>query len=534
MHAPVRIVIALAATLVLAVSLASVASAAPPPPSPVLVEHAVAAGSLDYSTGQLYIAYSMFAWDKLPAAYQSPTQFDGTLWLLKLREGLDAMAAGAAKLEVAAMIGTGPTDPGTSVCDVLAPAPNTSTLATPNYYIEYNAAEVNNGPDGVSIDYYAKSLESVWTTEVNRFGWAAPPTSLTNPAPQGKYLVKVQQLSPVLYGYVSNFGTGAGFVGDNPHTPWDDKDAYASCMGLNSDYNFFPGSPERALDATTAHEFNHSIQFGYGAIADDDGHDNEPDSVFVEGGATWMEDEAMDYANDNYNYLWPRFHNDMGEYEDSPYPYWITFRGLTERYGASVAGGGENIMQAFWEITSRNEASNLRAMDKALRSKGTTLADAYHAYAIAVKFNKRCGRGYSYPYCFEEGPQYVSGDGVQEGAGETRPHGAITSVGGSYSGSAPDNYSLNWVTLPKASTTYTVRLENTSTGGLFRTTVACDTGKGLTLTALSALAGPGATAQATLRKTAGCQQVVAVVTNIAETAPNPDTSESRAYTISTL
>ena len=52
--------------------------------------------------------------------------------------------------------------------------------------------------------------------------------------------------------------------GTNPATSWNDTDAYASCMVLNHDYTGFPSVPQASLDSTTAHEFNHSIQFGLG------------------------------------------------------------------------------------------------------------------------------------------------------------------------------------------------------------------------------------------------------------------------------
>jgi hypothetical protein len=41
------------------------------------------------------------------------------------------------------------------------------------------------------------------------------------------------------------------------------------------------------------------------------------------------------------------------------------------------------------------------------------------------------------------------------------------------------------------------------------------------------------TIQGTASKSSSCQQLVAVITNLAETAANPDTSEQRAYTLST-
>ena len=131
-----------------------------------------------------------------------------------------------------------------------------------------------------------------------------------------------------------------------------------------------PRHPQQALDATTAHEFNHSLQFGYGAL----NGDNVPDDNFIEGGATWMEDEVFDDANDNYNYLYPEFDDSMGEHDEGDiYAYWLTWRGLTERFGTNGAGLGEQVMQDFWELTSRNAGDNLTAMQQALANKGSTL-----------------------------------------------------------------------------------------------------------------------------------------------------------------
>ncbi len=76
-----------------------------------------------------------------------------------------------------------------------------------------------------------------------------------------------------------------------------------------------------------------STEYGYGALSGS----NVPDDNLIEGSSTWMEDEVFDSSNDNYNYLWPTFSMCMGEYTDSPYPYWITLRGLTERYGTGTA-----------------------------------------------------------------------------------------------------------------------------------------------------------------------------------------------------
>jgi hypothetical protein len=532
--------VSLLAALLLGIAVASAWSAATPnagiartssaaafsqPPSPVLIDQAMRSGTLDTATGTLYLAYALAAPDRLPVAYQSDTPFHGTVWLLQVHETLPTLAAGPAKAEIETLLGPAG---GNTFCSS-ANEPSPDRLQTAHFILDYDKDEVNGGPDGLTIQDYADSLETSWTTEINDFGWARVPKHPNNPLPKRKYLVKITDLGAGLYGFVSTIGTGAGQVGDNKNTEWNDLDAAASCMGLNSDYSAFPGTPQRALDATTAHEFNHSIQFGYGGLAGA----NRPDSAFVEGGATWMEDEVFDNSNDNYNYLWPTFADDMGSYTGSPYPYWVTFRGLTERYGASVPDGGENVMQTFWELTSKNEASNLEALALALQDEGTTLKAAYHAYGIAVKFNRNCGGGYVYPHCFEEGRQYVEGDGTQDGAGETVVHGTIGSVGQSFNGQVPDNYALHWVSLPKRSQEYRATLRNTSEGGSFLVSVACDTGSQVRVTEFPREIGQGEKAAVRVRQSNQCNQIVAVITNVDQTEANPPSSQNRSYRLST-
>jgi hypothetical protein len=357
------------------------------------------------------------------------------------------------------------------------------------------------------------------------FGWSPPPVYTTNPAPGNRYYVRIDSLGSGLYGYVAPSGTYAGPVGDNPATSWNDVDAYASCMVLNSNYDpsVFPSSAQASLDSTTAHEFNHSIQYGIGGLSGA----NLPDDVFVEGGATWMEDEAQDSANDNYNYLWPVFADSMGDYDASPYPYWITFRGLTERYGAGVAGGGEQVMQDFWELTSQGPQSNLQAMNTALGARGTTLADAFHAYAIAVKFNHTCSGGWAYPYCFEEAAGYLAN------AGPTAVAATVASVGGSATSSVEDNYALRWIALPSSASLYDVTVQNTSSGGQLRGTVACVTSTGLVLSTLPGVLAAGQAGTLQAFDPSGCTSRVLVVTNQSQTAPNPTSSTARSFSVST-
>ena len=485
------------------------------PPTPELIQHAEQAGRLDRSRADLLRAYAIAAPGRLPAAFRSSAPWDGTLTLLKVRRDLPKLRE-VEREQIQALLAAAPS---TDSCDTES-STQANTQDTEHFHIAYDGVDA-----GLTVAHYATSLEQAWATEVDSFGWAAPPVYTPNPALGNRYHVRIDDLGPGLYGFVSPVGTHAGLVGNNPATGWNDVDAYASCMVLNRDYGGFPSTPQASLDSTTAHEFNHSIQFGYGGLVGA----NTPDDVFVEGGATWMEDEVQNGADDNYHYLWPEFGQSMGDYDGSPYPYWITFRGLTERYGTGSPGGSEQVMQDFWELTSQNTESNQDAIAAALGARATTLADAFHAYAVAVKFNRPCGGGYAFPYCLQEGPGYVSAEGP------TLPDRTIASVGGSQSTSVEDNYALRWVALPASSAEYNVTLSNNSNqGGLLRGTVACDTGSELRLSPLPDLAASNESTTLMAFDPVGCTSRVLVVTNESQTAANPSNSASRSFSVTTV
>jgi hypothetical protein len=474
-------------------------------PTPLILERAVARGDLDRATADLYLAYAYTTPGRLPPAYRSPAAWDGTPWLLELRRRVRRMAPGADRAAVRSALEGG----ALRTCDDATATMN--TVDTAHFRIFHDGIE-----PGLTIGDYQAVLETSWGVEVDAFGWAAPP-----PGPEPLYPVVVTNLAPGLYGFVN----GEFVVGNNPNTPWNDGDAISTCMALRDEYDGFPSGPLASLQSTAAHELNHSIQFGYGAL---DFGPGEPDTAFYEGGATWMEDEVFDGSNDNYGYLWPDFTDDMGQYQDNspladPYSYWVVFRAMTEPHGVGPGGGGEQIMQDFWELTSRNAASNLDALDNALRNRGSTLPDAYHTAAIALKFNRACGGGYAPPHCLEEGPAYLNA------AGPTPLHRQISSVGGSVGGSVLDNYALHWVGIPTGAAVQ-VRLRNQSpNGGRLKASVACDTGSGIRIKAFPHQAGPDETVTVKNFDAAGCQTAAAVITNVEQTAANPNTSAARPY-----
>ena len=482
--------------------------------TPQLINLALENGEINQETAYLYLAYALSDYEKLPAQFQSNVPWDGTLSLLQLQEAIQKFSTEPEILEVESVLA------GACYQDA---EQLSSTINSENFYIQHDPNFHPIG-GGLEIKDYVKVLEATWQAEIVEFGWAAPPVLPSNPPPGNRYHVRIQDLGGGLFGYVAPSGTHAGLVGNNPNTTWNDVDAYASCMVITSDLSALSEFPYSALEATAAHEFNHAIQFGYGALSGN----NTPDEVFIEGGATWMEDEVFDGSNDNYNFLWPKFNQCMGEYKDNPYSYWITFRGITEQFGIGTPNGGEQLMQDFWEETSKSSSSNmLEALNFALENKGTNLGTAFHRYAIAVKFNKPCSGKYRAPYCFKEGPEYI------KTAGEIPVHNSINKINGSTSGSIADNYAINWISLPAGNSNYDIALKNTSSGGQIRGSVVCDTGDSLKITSFSNIAGKGETSKVLNFNPSGCSTVIAVLTNQSQTAANPNICTLQSYKIST-
>jgi hypothetical protein len=508
------------------------AQAIPAPSTPELIDRAVDRGELSRAQGLTLLARAILRPGTIPQRFVSYARWDGTMHLKRLREEAPRLRDAGARREIMDLLAPPPQDPTDASlnCFIDGAGPLPQQVESTYFYIEYIADETFGG--GLTIEDYAASLDGAWDTQVNKFGYAAPP--ILEGTPYGKYHVRIQPLQPGLYGFVSNFGTYAGEVGDNPSTPWTEDDAMASCMVLNSDYSLFfdqftVGTPRGRLDATTAHEFLHSIQYGLGAL---DGGEHDPDLNFSEGHATWMEDEVYDGADDNHNYLYPTFEDSMGEHDDgSPYSYWLTWRGLLERFGTGTEGEQEDVVQRFWEVTSREEAGSLEAVDAALEPTGLPLEDAFHDYAIAARFLKACGGGYVLPHCFEEADAYADVAG-----GRPEPHGEIAALGGSHGtedepAEIEDNLALNWIDLPAGSAPIAVELTSRAPDGKLRLSVLCDTGTELRI-ASAASPAAGETPATARFDPSGCEsRPSAVVTNEKRTGANPDESTFTPYVL---
>ncbi len=207
-------------------------------------------------------------------------------------------------------------------------------------------------PDYVAT--VARTMDHVYATEVGRLGYRAPLSDAATAKagtgnPDDRIDIYLAQLGNAgVYGYCAPEGDPA--VSDQlpGYCVLDNNYAYGEYGARN---------PLLPLQVTAAHEFFHAIQFGY---------DVNEDLWFMEGTATWVEDEVYDSVNDNLQYLWDsplRYPSRSVDYSPGLHPYgsWLFFR-----YAAEFLGD-PGVVRAFWEAAEPSGTQNRYSLE-AIRS----------------------------------------------------------------------------------------------------------------------------------------------------------------------
>ena len=363
----------------------------PPPPSAVLIEEAYQKGRISYETSLLYKVYSIFDPQRLPAEYRSSTP--GKCATPILREVIKSWGAlsSQVKRELAAY-------------PALLSRPSLSgpelTYDTPHFQIHYTDSG-KDAADPAYIEMMGAELENVWMAELEAMGWLQPPSDQTV---DGKpdYDVYVQDL-PLWYGYIMGDGKADQGVqpGDNENSPGViELNAWHSYMGLENDYYGFSCTPLDCIRVTVAHEFNHTIQYGYDAWEE---------SWLMEATAVWMEDEVYDYVNDNLAYLLLYFY-DPDHCLSNTRPYhlyreygsWIFMRFISEHHG------GQSTVRSVWEHSVNHDSRYgyfaFDALGDALSEIGVSLPTVFTAFSAANYVMSVCPT--NDPYCYEEAVLY--------------------------------------------------------------------------------------------------------------------------------
>jgi hypothetical protein len=298
------------------------------------------------------------------------------------------------------------------------------TLDTEHFRIHYSDSgqdavpaqddDGNGHPD--YVEHVARALEYSWAAEVDHFGWAPPPPDegLGGDDRFDVYLADIFDEGNA--GYVEG-DFDVGFFGDNPLTSVVETRASSSYMALDNDYDGYNDSPVAGVSlldymrSTAAHEFSHSIQYGY------DG--DEPHDWLWEATATWIQDEVFDLVNDGNEALPAVFkspdscqlaYGGENRVEDSDHWYgmWIFLRYVSENYGHAA-------IREVWEATV--DLDGYDAWDQALAGYDTDLESVFQDFAVALLL-RNFDEGENYPVVrleasigFEENFQPLDGVG---------------------------------------------------------------------------------------------------------------------------
>ena len=141
--------------------------------------------------------------------------------------------------------------------------------------------------DGIP-DYVNKVMvaaEAAWATEVVDLGWRAPKSDGALGGGDGLTDIYIKELNP---------GAARGLYGYANTDPQASSRSQYGFLVLDDDYSFqdFPrygGNPDKPLQVTVAHEFNHVLQFGY---------DMAQDNWMYESTATWAEEKVFPSVDD--------------------------------------------------------------------------------------------------------------------------------------------------------------------------------------------------------------------------------------------
>lgn len=257
-----------------------------------------------------------------------------------------------------------------SNCDALAERPTLSgleeTYVTDNFIIHYTFS----GQDAITQSYLNEVIDSlgyVYETEINQFGWPAPPPDCGEGG-DGRF--DIYLMETIKDDGVYGFAQAQGLVGDNPSSA--NGEAYAAYGYLVVDNDFSSDqNPLATMRATVAHEFHHVVQFGYDI--------NDAMNWYYEATASWMETQAYPIDEAASIYVPTRFeYTDIcvGANSDDGllvYADWLAIDTLAQLYGPQA-------VQRLWDYVANVEG--MAALYGLLEELGTTPQAFIEQFAI--------------------------------------------------------------------------------------------------------------------------------------------------------
>ncbi len=244
-----------------------------------------------------------------------------------------------------------------------------SSQCSANFCVHYRKAPLSESATAAQVQTTLNTLEHVRTFETQTLGYRAPvsdaPAVPTTDNPNGKFDVFLGDIyQEGLYGYCAPDGA-------EPNT--EDGRAPAFCV-LDNDYkqSQYGIPPINSLRVTAAHEFFHALQFAY---------DVDEDIWFMEGSATWVEDEVYDSINDNYQFLFDspiRYPRRSADYsvDFARYGSFVFFKYVAERLGS------RNVIRQFWDYADApKHRFSLQAIRAVMAARNTNWTNLFTQFA---------------------------------------------------------------------------------------------------------------------------------------------------------
>ena len=168
--------------------------------------------------------------------------------------------------------------------------------------------------------------------------------------------------------------------------------SYTTYLVLRNNYKDFPGNEINNLKVTFAHEYFHSIQFGYNAFEK---------RWLLEATAVWSEEQAYDHINDCYQFLpdWFKYpHRSLDESGTMrEYGSYIFFEYITENIA------NPSIIQDIFIQSSQSKNNTIDlshwVIDNALRNNQSSFKKALNGMSVAnlILSSNDNIKGYYYP-----------------------------------------------------------------------------------------------------------------------------------------
>lgn len=244
-----------------------------------------------------------------------------------------------------------------------------STQCSTHFCVHYRPAPMTQSTTTAQVQTTLNTLEAVRGFETGSLGYRTPvadtPVVPTVDNPDARF--------DVFLGDIANEGLYGYCAPDGGRPDTNDGRAAAFCV-LDNDYAQaqYGTAPLNSLRVTAAHEFFHAIQFAY---------DVYEDIWFMEGTATWVEDEAYDAINDNYQYLnySPiRYPRTAADYTPGLHRYgaFLFFKYAAERFRA------RDVIRQFWEYADApRHRYSLQAIRAVVAARQTSWPSFFSVFA---------------------------------------------------------------------------------------------------------------------------------------------------------